>query len=157
MKRGRARSRRGAVAIEFAVLAPVLLVILFGLAEASRLLNVQNQLTGAAREGARMAALDRNALFGEGESANDKIINDVTNFLDASGVCVDELGVDIVHADDPDVPFDLDDTDNDQELFTLRVELPYTAINPLAPPGMVDAVLAAEVTFRNARASTLVE
>ncbi len=157
INRERVDGRRGAVAVEFAVLAPALLVILFGLVEASRLVNVQNQLTSAAREGARMASLNRSDLVGDGQTTNEKITTDVTNFLEASGLCVDDLEVEIVDADNPDVPFNLDDPDNDLELFTLRVELPYTSTNPVVPSSMTDTMLSTEVTFRNARAPALVE
>lgn len=48
---------RGAVAVEFALLLPVLLMLVFGLIDFGRLLNAQITLTQAAREGARLAAL----------------------------------------------------------------------------------------------------
>ena len=48
---------RGAVAVEFALLLPVLLLIVFGIIDFGRMLNAQITLTQAAREGARLAAL----------------------------------------------------------------------------------------------------
>jgi Flp pilus assembly protein TadG len=48
---------RGAAAVEFAVLLPVLLLILFMIIDAGRALNAQITLTEAARDGARLAAL----------------------------------------------------------------------------------------------------
>jgi Flp pilus assembly protein TadG len=48
---------RGAAAVEFAVLLPVLLLLVFGLIDFGRALNAQITLTQAAREGARLAAL----------------------------------------------------------------------------------------------------
>jgi Flp pilus assembly protein TadG len=48
---------RGAAAVEFALLLPVLLLILFMIIDAGRALNAQITLTQAAREGARLAAL----------------------------------------------------------------------------------------------------
>jgi Flp pilus assembly protein TadG len=48
---------RGAAAVEFALLLPVLLLILFMIIDAGRALNAQITLTEAAREGARLAAL----------------------------------------------------------------------------------------------------
>ncbi len=47
----------GATAVEFAVVAPVLLLLVFGLFESSRLVMVQQALTNAAREGCRKAVL----------------------------------------------------------------------------------------------------
>ena len=51
------RKERGAVAIEMAILLPLLLLILIGIIEFGRVLNVQVSLTQAAREGARYAAV----------------------------------------------------------------------------------------------------
>ncbi len=53
---GRARDR-GAAAVEFALLLPALLLIVFGIIDFGRALNAQITLTQAAREGARLAAL----------------------------------------------------------------------------------------------------
>lgn len=51
-------SERGAVAVEFALLAPVLVMILLGIMEFGRAYNVQTSLTNAAREGVRNMAID---------------------------------------------------------------------------------------------------
>jgi hypothetical protein len=47
----------GAVAVEFALLLPVLLLLIFGIIDFGRAINDQITLTQAAREGARLAAL----------------------------------------------------------------------------------------------------
>jgi Flp pilus assembly protein TadG len=54
---GRPARDRGSVAVEFALVVPILLLIVFGLIDFGRALNAQISLTGAAREGARLAAL----------------------------------------------------------------------------------------------------
>lgn len=51
------QKERGAVAVEMAVLLPLLLLILIGTMEFGRVFNIQNSLTQAAREGARHAAI----------------------------------------------------------------------------------------------------
>jgi Flp pilus assembly protein TadG len=48
---------RGSVAVEFALLLPVLLLIIFGVIDFGRMINAQITLTQAAREGARLASL----------------------------------------------------------------------------------------------------
>jgi Flp pilus assembly protein TadG len=48
---------RGAAAVEFALLLPVLLLIVFGIIDFGRALNAQITLTQAAREGERLAAV----------------------------------------------------------------------------------------------------
>ncbi len=68
MRAGRARGHqgrdRGATAVEFALLLPLLLLIVFGIVDFGRALNAQITLTQAAREGARLASL------GEGNVAS---------------------------------------------------------------------------------------
>lgn len=48
---------RGAAAVEFALLLPLLLLLVFGIIDFGRLLNAQVTLTQAAREGARLVSL----------------------------------------------------------------------------------------------------
>ncbi|MCP4773420.1 MAG: pilus assembly protein [Planctomycetaceae bacterium] len=47
--------RRGTSAVEFAVIAPLMILFTFGLVEVGRLMLVKQTLTHAAREGARVA------------------------------------------------------------------------------------------------------
>jgi Flp pilus assembly protein TadG len=51
-------SERGAVAVEFALLAPVLIMILLGIMEFGRAYNTQLTLTEVAREGVRVMVID---------------------------------------------------------------------------------------------------
>lgn len=51
-------SERGAVAVEFAILAPILVMILLGIMEFGRAYNVQTSLSNAAREGVRAMAIN---------------------------------------------------------------------------------------------------
>lgn len=53
----RVKSDRGASALEFALVIPVLLLLLFGIIEFGVIFQNQLALTHAAREGARMAAV----------------------------------------------------------------------------------------------------
>jgi Flp pilus assembly protein TadG len=52
------RSEDGAVAVEFALLLPILIALLLGIMEFSLALNAQLTLTNAAREGARTVAVE---------------------------------------------------------------------------------------------------
>jgi len=54
--RARGPRDRGAVAVEFALLLPLLLLIVFGVIDFGRAINAQITLTQAAREGARLAS-----------------------------------------------------------------------------------------------------
>lgn len=52
----RARARRGAIVVEAAVILPVLLVMMLGIWEVGRIIQLQQIISNAAREGARLAA-----------------------------------------------------------------------------------------------------
>lgn len=52
------RNRRAAAAVEFAIVAPVFFLLIFGMIEYGRMVMVQQVITNASREGARFAVLD---------------------------------------------------------------------------------------------------
>jgi Flp pilus assembly protein TadG len=57
VRRGGANSDRGAAAVEFALLLPLLVLLVFGMIDFGRAINAQITITQAAREGARALAL----------------------------------------------------------------------------------------------------
>ncbi len=146
-------ARLGAVAVEFAVVAPMLLSIVVGLIELSRVYDAQNMLEASAREGARFAAMDRNDMDLNGLSANQKMEQDVKNFLTSSGIPASDIQVTIRDAENPTSGFDLDDPANDLRLFEVQVDVPYSSVSytPVSPSD--DYGLSASVTFRNGRAT----
>ena len=56
-RRTAARTRRGTSIVEFAVVAPVVFLFIFGIIEFGRLMMVQEAMTNAAREACREASL----------------------------------------------------------------------------------------------------
>jgi Flp pilus assembly protein TadG len=53
----RMKSERGAAAVEFALVLPLLLLLLLGIVEFGRVYNAQMQLTAAARDSARVMTI----------------------------------------------------------------------------------------------------
>jgi Flp pilus assembly protein TadG len=51
------QERRGAAVVEFAIIVPLLFMLVFGIIEFGRMMMVQQVATNAAREGARKAVL----------------------------------------------------------------------------------------------------
>ncbi|MEO2048964.1 MAG: TadE/TadG family type IV pilus assembly protein [Pirellulales bacterium] len=143
--------RRGAVAVEFAVIAPLLLSIVVGLIELNRTYDVQNTLEAAAREGGRFASIDRTDMLDSGQTANQKLIQDVENFIASTGMDTEGLEVRVTDADDPSSDFNLDDPANDLQLFQVRIEVPYSSISYTPVDPLSDYTLSASVTFRNGR------
>lgn len=64
------RSESGAAMVEFALILPLLLMLVFGTIEFGRAYNAQNTLTHAAREGAREYAITQDATAGEDAARN---------------------------------------------------------------------------------------
>ena len=50
-------ARRGVAVVEFAIIAPIVFLVIFGLMEMGRLVMVKQAVTNAAREGCREASL----------------------------------------------------------------------------------------------------
>ncbi|MDZ4659956.1 MAG: TadE/TadG family type IV pilus assembly protein [Bythopirellula sp.] len=145
--------RRAAVAVEFAFVAPFLISTALGIIELTRAYDAQNLLETAAREGARFASMDREGMLQEGQSTNDKLIQDVKNFLGSSGLDTADIQVSITDADSPGSTFDLDDPANDLRLFKVDIAIPYSSISytPVSPSH--DFAMSASIVFRNGRAT----
>lgn len=61
---------RGAAAVEFALILPVLILLIVGMLEFSRAYNAQLSLTNAAREGARVMAVHNSAALARTAAIN---------------------------------------------------------------------------------------
>lgn len=146
--RGR-EQRRGAVAVELAIVAPVLLAILLGMVELSRLFEVQNLLDEAAREGARFAAMDRDGMLQEGQSTNDKLASDVKNFLASNGIPSGDVSVAVKDHENPGADFNLDDPANNLKLFDVKVSVDFSAVSYASITPQQNYALTGSVTFRN--------
>ncbi|MCW2848984.1 MAG: pilus assembly protein [Marmoricola sp.] len=56
--RARSRDQRGAVVVEFALIVPLLLLLVFGILEFGYMMSRDTAIDNAARDGARVASLD---------------------------------------------------------------------------------------------------
>jgi len=80
----RGRRRNGVTAVEFAIVAPVFVIMIFGIIEMGRALMVQQIITNASREGARRAIVEQ-ATADEVK----EVVNDYLAATSVSGVTVD--------------------------------------------------------------------
>ncbi len=76
------RQRRGAAAVEFAIVAPVFFLFVFGIIEYGRMVMVQQVLTNASREGARIGVLDPPT----GQTSLPLVTSTVNNYLTSAGI-----------------------------------------------------------------------
>ena len=70
--------RRGAAVVEFAFVAPVFFLLVFGMIEFGRMVMVQQIITNAAREGARVAILP--------SETTAQVTTAVSNYLTGAGI-----------------------------------------------------------------------
>ncbi|MBA2114749.1 TadE family protein [Bremerella alba] len=155
-RRSARNNRRATATVEFAVIAPVFLMLILGMLEASRMFETYGQLAQVARDGGRLGAMDRADWVASGIRTNDKIISDIRNSLEASGYDPDELEISIEPAGRPGEGFNLDDPINDLELFQVRIALPMSQIAAMPVPDNLDYDLSTAVIFRNTK-STIVQ
>ncbi|MEN1681812.1 MAG: TadE family protein [Planctomycetota bacterium] len=148
-RRPRRDARQGAVAVEFAFVAPVLVTLVLGVIEVNRMYDTQTLLETAAREGARFASMDRDGLVPEGTTTNDKMVSDMKTFLETNGMDNGDVNIEVVHAEDPSTPFDLDNPENDLKLFEVRVSVDYSDVSLTSIDAGSDFTLTGKVTFRN--------
>ncbi len=149
-------NRRGTATVEFAVIAPVFLTLILGMLEASRMFETYGQLAQVARDGGRLGAMDRSDWVTSGVKSNNKIISDIRNSLTAAGFDPDKLEIAIEPAGQPGESFDLDDPNNDLDLFQVRISVPFSEIAAMPVPNELDYSLSTTVTFRNTK-STIVQ
>jgi Flp pilus assembly protein TadG len=111
-KRKKALLRSGAAALEFALVAPIFFLMIFGLIEIGRMMMVQQSLTNAAREGCRSAVLATSTNSADVEAV-------VRNYLKSA------MNVDHVRITSPS---DLANADSDSELSVV-VEVAYRDVS----------------------------
>lgn len=92
-KPGRSRGwyRRGAAAVEFALVAPLFFLLVFGMIEFGRMVMIQQVITNASREGSRRAVLD-------GASASN-VKSSVVTYMANGGVTIATSNVTISPSD----------------------------------------------------------
>jgi Flp pilus assembly protein TadG len=130
--------RRGAAAVEFAMVAPLFFLLIIGMIEFGRMVMVQQVLTNAAREGARKAVLD-------GSTASD-VVTTVTNYMKGAKITVTTSNVTLTPSDPTKTVFG--------DPITVQVSVPFSQVSWL-PSSMLsmfttqsDITLSAQAVMR---------
>ncbi len=118
--------------MEFALVAPVFFLLIFGMIEFGRMVMVQQVLTNASREGARVAVLD-------GVTASE-VETTVTDFLGSAGISGAAVTI------DPPEPSEAEYG----EPVTVTVQVPFNQVSWLPAPLLVggDTTLSATTVMR---------
>lgn len=112
------RNRRGAALVEFAVVAPIMFLFVFGIIEYGRAVMVQQVLVNASREAARAAVLD-------GANVNE-IRADVTAYLQGAAVNAGGANVRFEPGNPSSAGFG--------EPVTVTVDVPFSEVSWLPSP-----------------------
>jgi Flp pilus assembly protein TadG len=134
------RTRRGAAAVEFALVLPVCFLLLIGMIEFGRMLMVQQILTNASREGARKAVLD-------GSTASD-VNSTVISYLGGASITITTSNITI----NPTNPA----TANGGDPITVTISVPFSTVSWLPasmltsflPAGQTDITLTSSAVMR---------
>ncbi len=149
--------RAGVAATEFAIVLPLFLTLILGILEIGRSLETSTTMYSALREAGRLASLDYSEVLPEGTTANDKVTQDIRNFLTASGLPGNDFDITITHAagGSEGATFDLMDADNKLELFKLSADIEYSEISIFPFKFMTGQTLRSSLVFRMGRVTEI--
>ncbi|HZZ71916.1 MAG TPA: TadE/TadG family type IV pilus assembly protein [Pirellulales bacterium] len=124
------RIRRGAAAVEFALVAPIFILLVFGMIEYGRMVMVQQILTNAVREAARKSVLD-------GADAA-TIKSEMISYLNGANVSNVNTGMVTINPSDPN-------SAANGTPITVTVAVPYANVSWL-PSSMFSSAKAKTLT-----------
>ena len=113
------QKRRGATAVEFAVVAPIVLLLVFGMIEFGRMIVVQQVITNAAREGAEHAQLPG--------TTSEQVNKTIRNYL--AGKSVSDARVSLTPIEPANA--------GDGEQITVTVSIPFHSVSWLPSPAFL--------------------
>jgi Flp pilus assembly protein TadG len=129
----RSKTRIGAAAVEFAIVVPIFLLLVFGIIEFGRAIMVQQILVNATREGARQAVLDGATSAG--------VVDTVSDYLQGASIDIAQNNISV----SPD-PTGV----GSREQITVSVSVPFSEVSWM-PPFIYDGNLQASATMRSAK------
>ncbi len=110
--------RLGAATVEFALVAPLFFLLVFGMVEFGRMVMIQQVITNASREGARKAVLDG--------SSSTSVKNAVVTYMSNGGVTISTSNVTINPTDPASAPAG--------NPVTVTVSVPFSQVSWLPSP-----------------------
>jgi Flp pilus assembly protein TadG len=129
----RAKKRRGAAVVEFAVVAPVFFLLVFGMIEFGRMVMVQQVITNASREGARRAVLDG--------ATSQEVTAAVNDYLQTAGINGDSLVITVTPNPPSNAGFG--------EPVTVDVTVPFSEVSWIPSPMFIgDTPMTATTVMR---------
>ena len=129
------------------------MMIVLGMVEMSRALDVSTNLTAALREGGRLATMDYENSVPAGMTINQKIVQDIRNMIKASGLPGDQVTITITHANGAQAGqnFDFSDPNNNLKYFKLTAQVNYSDVGFLSAKIMSNQKVTTSLVFRMGR------
>ena len=136
--------------MECAVTLPVLMTMVLGILEIGSALRASTILQSACRESGRLTAMDWRYIVHVNQTPNQKVEQDLKNFITAAGLKGSQSTVTITHADGASVgqTFDLADPNNDLKFVRLQVTLPYASVSVFPLTYLAGKTLKASIVMR---------
>jgi Flp pilus assembly protein TadG len=113
------KNRRGAAVVEFAIVAPIFFLLIFGMIEFGRVVMVQQLLTNASREGARLGVLN--------DATSSQVQTKVVDYLAGANITIATSNVNVVYAADSS-------SGGGGESVTVTVSVPFNQVSWLPSP-----------------------
>ena len=130
-----ANRRRGASAVEFAIVAPVFFILVFGMIEFGRMVMVQQIITAATREGSRVGVVP--------SATTSQVTTAVNNYLNGSSI----KGATITVSPDPP------NSATYGSSVTVTVSIPFASVSWLPSPFFLKSTtLSAQCVMRSEQA-----
>lgn len=131
-RRFRARDRKGAAVVEFAVIAPLFFLLILGIVEFGRAMMVKQVLTNASREGARRAVIE-SATIPEVEDLVQKYLAGAS--ISGASVSVTPAALDTLGLGDP---------------VSVQVSVPFNSVSWLPAPWFLGGNVLSEASTMRA-------
>ncbi|HQZ66523.1 MAG TPA: TadE/TadG family type IV pilus assembly protein [Planctomycetaceae bacterium] len=144
------QGRKAAAMVECAVTLPVLIVMVLGILEIGSALRASTILQSACRESGRLAAMDWRYVVSNNQTPNQKVIQDLKNYVTAAGLRGSQATVTITYADGNNAgqTFDLADPDNDLKFCRVQATLPYSSVSVFPVTYLEGKTLKASMVIR---------
>jgi Flp pilus assembly protein TadG len=127
------QKRRGAAAVELALMIPLFVTLTLGMIQTGIQVTAAHSLNSALREAGRLASMNYSSRLQSGQTVNQKIIEDIQNFLTAEGINGSQVSVTITSATGSSAgsTFNISDPNNQYGLFKIQASIPASAITSI--------------------------
>ncbi len=145
--------RPGAAAVEFALVVPLFVTLAMGTIQTGLQISAAQTLTTALREAGRLASMDYTGRLLPGQTLNQKVTQDIKNFLTAENIDGSKVTITITYADGTNAGsvFDLASTSNDLAMFKIRAVVPYSAISTVTFFPHTNTTISASIIYRKGK------